>query len=239
MPAAASRENERVRRIGPGQIAVFVFLLACVVALGLGSTAVLLGGVPLGDFRGVTLVVAAVIACYLYAFLIYRLFLIALPLKEGEIAQGSRDELAVHVHFLFHLVLFNSLTTTHFLPIPLRRLVYLALGARLGANSYSAGAILDPPLTRIGDNSVVGHGAVLFSHAIEGRRLALAAIRVGSNVTIGAAAVIMPGVTIGDGAMVSAGAVVPKGTRIAAGEVWGGVPARLLKPAPADDRAVP
>ena len=228
-----------MRRIAPGQIAVFVFLLACVVALGLGSTAVLLGGVPLGDFRGVTLVAAAIVACYLYAFLIYRLFLVAVPLKEGDIEQGTRDELAVHVHFLFHLVLFNSLTTTHFLPIPLRRLVYLALGARMGDNSYSAGAILDPPLTRIGDNSVVGHGAVLFSHVIEGRRLALAAIHVGSNVTIGAAAVIMPGVTIADGAIVSAGAVVPKGTRIAAGEVWGGVPARLLKPAPTDDRAAP
>jgi hypothetical protein len=60
---AASRENQRVRRIGPGQIAVFVVLLACVLVLGLGSTAALLGGVPLGDFRGVTLVAAAVVAC--------------------------------------------------------------------------------------------------------------------------------------------------------------------------------
>jgi acetyltransferase-like isoleucine patch superfamily enzyme len=41
----------------------------------------------------------------------------------------------------------------------------------------------------------------------------------------------MSGVTIGDGAIVSAGAVVTKGSRIGKGEVWGGVPAKLLKPA--------
>ena len=49
--------------------------------------------------------------------------------------------------------------------------------------------------------------------------------------TIGATAVVMSGVTIGTGAIVSAGAVVTKGTAIGAGEVWGGVPARLLKSA--------
>ncbi|SDA22723.1 Hexapeptide repeat of succinyl-transferase [Nitrosospira sp. Nsp18] len=47
--------------------------------------------------------------------------------------------------------------------------------------------------------------------------------------TIGATAVVMSGVTICDDAIVSAGAVVTKGSRIGKGEVWGGVPAKLLK----------
>ena len=67
--------------------------------------------------------------------------------------------------------------------------------------------------------------------------MSLSAIRIGDNVTIGAAAVIMSGVQIGDGAIVSAGAVVLKDSRIGAGEVWGGVPARRLRDAqgmPAD-----
>ena len=113
--------------------------------------------------------------------------------------------------------------------MPLFRLIYLALGARLGRNTYSAGVILDPPLTRVGNNCIIGHDAVLFSHAIEGRRLSLSAIRIGNEVTIGATAVIMSGGTIGDGAMVSAGAVVTKDSRIGAGEIWGGVPAKPLK----------
>ncbi len=36
-------------------------------------------------------------------------------------------------------------------------------------------------------------------------------------------------VAIGDNAMVAANALVLKGTRIGPGEVWGGVPARLLR----------
>lgn len=218
-----------MRQITAGQITVFFSLLILILILGIFTTQLLLGKVSLGDFRGVTLVAAAIVFIYLYAFLVYRLFLHFVPLKEGEISEGSREEFAAQVNILFYLMLFNSLIRTHFLPVPLVRLIYLALGAHLGRNTYSAGTILDPPLTYIGDNCIIGHDAVLFSHAIEGKRFALAAIQIGNNVTIGATAVIMSGVIIGDGAIVSAGSVVGKGTRIGAGEIWGGVPAKLIK----------
>jgi acetyltransferase-like isoleucine patch superfamily enzyme len=174
-------------------------------------------------------VVAAVVLIYLYAFLVYRIFLSLIPLETGELKPGSRAEFAAQVNILFYLMIFNSLIRTHFLPIPLLRLVYLALGARLGRDTYSAGAILDPPLTVIGDRCIVGHDAVLFAHAIEGSHFALYPIRIGNNVTIGGMAIIMPDVVIEDEAIVSAGAVVTKGTHIGAGEIWGGVPARRLK----------
>ena len=219
-----------MRKISFGQIMFFEVLLFTAIELGILTTWFLLGGLPLGDFRGVTLVLSAVIFIYLYAFLVYRLFLHFFPLREGDVPEGSREEFAAQVNILFYLLLFNSLIRTHFLPVPLMRLVYLALGARLGANTYSAGTILDPPLTFIGDNSIIGHDAALFSHAIEGRNFSLNVIRIGNNVTVGAMAVIMSGVVIGDGAIVSAGAIVTKGTRIGAGEVWGGVPAKRLKP---------
>jgi acetyltransferase-like isoleucine patch superfamily enzyme len=192
----------------------------------------LFGRLPLGDFRGVALAAGAVVFLYLYAFGIYRGFLHCMPLQEGYLEESSKQEFVANVNILFYLILFNTLVRTHFLPVPLMRLVYLALGARLGDNSYSAGAILDPPLTSIGSHCIIGHNAVLFSHAIEGKRFELAAIRIGDNVTIGANAVIMAGVAIGDGAIVAAGSVVPKDTRIGAGEVWGGVPARLLRKGP-------
>jgi hypothetical protein len=218
-----------MRKITVGQILVFSVLFAIAVTLGISTTGVLLGSLPLGDFRGVTLVAAAILFIYLYAFLVYRLFLHFVPLQEGEITEGSRAELAAQVNILFYLILFNSLIRTHFLPVPLLRLVYQALGTRFGGNSYSAGTILDPPLTSIGSNSIIGHDAVLVSHRIEGRHFSLAPIRVGDNVTIGAMAVVLPGVTIGDGAIVSVGAVVTKGTRIGDGEIWGGIPAKRIK----------
>lgn len=218
-----------MRKISISQIVFFMFLLLVIITLGVGTTYGLLGALPLGDFRGVVLVTAGVGFVYLWAMAIYRAFLRVMPLREGELANGSREEFAAQVNILFYLFLFNSLIRTHFLPVPIMRLVYLALGARLGANTYSAGVLLDPPLTEFGDNCIIGHDAVLYSHAIEGARFSLARIRVGSHVTIGATAVVMSGVTIDDGAIVSAGAVVLKDTRIGAGEVWGGVPARRLR----------
>lgn len=222
-----------MRAIKPGQIMLFLLLLAIILTLGVGATALLLGQAPLGDFRGVVLLLAGVFLVYTAAFIVYRLFLWLLPLQEGSIPEHSRAELSANVNILFYLLLFNTLVRSHVLPVPIMRLVYLALGARLGGNTYSAGALLDPPLTEIGSNCIVGHDAVIFAHVIEGSKLELKRVRIGDGVTIGAMAIVMAGVTIGDGAIVSAGAVVGKDTRIGAGEIWGGVPARLLRAAPA------
>ncbi|MBV7538955.1 acyltransferase [Duganella sp. sic0402] len=222
-----------MRAIKPGQIIVFLCLLALILLLGAGSAALLSGVLPPGEFRAIALVAATLLLVYLYAFMVYRCFLLLLPLREGVVAENSRDELAANVNILFYLLLFNSLIRTHFIPVPLQRLIYLALGARLGVNTYSAGALLDPPLTRIGSNTIIGHDAVIFAHVIEGARLELKAVVIGNTVTIGAKAVVMAGVCIGDHAIISAGSVVTKDTQIAAGEVWGGVPARRLKAASA------
>ena len=119
-----------MRQITPPQILTFFALLFVILTLGLGTTWLLLGGLPLGDFRGVALVFAGVVFIYLYAFLVYRLFLHFVPLQEGELAEGSRAEFAAQVNILFYLILFNTLIRTHFLPVPLMRLVYLALGTR-------------------------------------------------------------------------------------------------------------
>lgn len=218
-----------MRKITLLQIIVFQILLAASIVLGISLTWLLLGSLPLGDFRGVVLVGAGIFFIYLSAFFVYRAFLLLMPLSEGELAEGSRAEFIAHINNLFYLILFNSLIRTHFLPTPIMRLVYQALGARMGRNTYSVGAILDPPLTEFGDNCIVGHDAALFSHAIEGRSFSLSRIRVGNNVTIGATAVIMSGVTIDDGAMVSAGAIVLKDTHIGPGEIWGGAPAKRIR----------
>ena len=218
-----------MREIKPSHILFFLLLLALVLVLALASTSLLFGDLPLGDFRGVAMVAAAVLLNYLFAFAVYRLFLCWLPLLDGDVAPDSRAEFIANVNILFYLIVFNSLIRTHAVPVPLMRLVYLALGARLGGNTYSAGAILDPPLTRIGKNTIIGHDAVIFSHVIEGARLELKTVYIGDGVTIGATAVVMAGVRIGDGAIVSAGAVVTKDSQIGPGEIWGGIPARLLK----------
>jgi acetyltransferase-like isoleucine patch superfamily enzyme len=222
-----------MRKITPPQILVFVAL--CAFAAGLG----VLAGIATyrlmapGDFRGIVVVAITAVAVFVFAIAAYRLLLWVAPLREGYVHEGSREEFVYHVYELFQLVLFQPLTRSHVVPVPLMRLIYRGLGARFGDNSYSGGTLLDPPLTSMGDNCIVGHDAVLFCHAVEGRSLALAPIVLGNNVTIGAKAVVMPGVTIGDDAVVAVGSVVAKGTRIGDGELWGGTPARKLRDIPA------
>lgn len=223
-----------MRKITAGQIGFFLALLAVIILLAVISTELLARKEWLGDFYAVIYVLLLVTFVYAWAFVIYRLFLRVLPLQEGYIEPGSRAEFVAQVDTLFYLMLFYSLIRTNFLPVPIKTFVYTLLGAKIGANSYSPGAILDPPLTEIGDNTIIGHAATLYSHAIEGHHFALDRIVLGNNVTVGAHAVIMSGVTVGDGAIVSAGAIVKKGTRIGAGEHWGGVPARRIDSAASD-----
>lgn len=217
-----------MRKITFGPVAIFFVCLSIAIGFAALTTAALLDLIPLGEFRGVIGVAIGLVSVYVFALLLYRVLLLVTPLREGPIAEGSRDEFNYHVYVLFHLILFQLLTRS--VPVPLTRAIYRALGARLGNNTYSAGTILDPPLTIVGHNTIIGYDAVLISHLVNGRELSLAAIRIGDNVTIGAKAVIMPGVVIGDGAIVGVGAVVAKHCRIGSGERWGGIPARLIRP---------
>jgi serine acetyltransferase len=218
-----------VRKIRFSQILVFSALVAIALALAILTTVFILGRLPLGDFRGLALVVAAIAFLYVYALLLYRLFLACYPLRTGEIEPGSGQEFIYHVYLLFYLILFYPVMRSGAFPVPLMRFIYQALGARLGPNTYSSGIILDPGFVEIGGNCIVGQFALLVPHVIEGTRLAHYPIRLGDNVTIGAHAVVLSDVTIDDNAIVATGAIVPKGTRIGASETWGGVPARLLK----------
>lgn len=218
-----------MRKITLPQISLFMLLFGGSIVSGVVTAYSVLGMLPLGDYRGIAIVVGAIVFIYLYAFIMYRLFLYFSPLVEGDLPEGSRAEFNAQVNILFYLLLFNSLIRTHFVPVPIMRFVYLVLGARLGDNTYSAGALLDPPLTEIGANCIIGHDAVIFCHAIEGKHFSLAKVQIGDGVTIGAGAIIMSDVKIGDGAIVPAGAVVLKGTQIAPGEIWGGVPAKRIK----------
>lgn len=218
-----------MRKITGMQILVFSLLAWSAVLFACVTDYLLLGNLPLGDFRGVALVIAGIGLIECYAVVCYRLFLGAFPLEEGEVEEGSRQEFIYHVYILFFLVFFYPIIRSGFWPAPLMRLYYLALGARLGLNSYSQGIIHDPLFVEIGANSTVGQSALLIPHVIEGHKLAHYTIRIGNDVTVGALSAVLPGVQIGDGSTVATGSVVTKGTQIGPGEIWGGVPAKRLR----------
>lgn len=218
-----------MRAIRKISVALFAAVLAPVLALAVATA--WWGGRqlgPPGELRGVAVSAAAIVVFYAYAVAAHRLMLSLAPLGEGHIAEGTAGELRYQVYILFYLFLFNSLIRCRAIPIPFMRLVYLALGARLGRGTYVAGILFDPLLVTIGADTLVGEAALLVPHVIEGSTLAHYRITIGCNVTIGAHAIVLAGVMIGDDVIVAANAVVTKNTRIPAGETWGGTPARRL-----------
>jgi serine acetyltransferase len=215
-----------MRKISPLQISVFMGFLLLALSLSVLTTWLLLGRVSFGDFRGIVLTLTAILLLYGYAILNYRVFLRFFPLRAGEIEAGSGQEFVYHVYILHYLMLFYPLMQSHVLPVPLLRLYYQLLGAKLGANTWGPGTILDPPFVEIGDDCIVGMDAILCPHVIEGDRLAHYPIKIGNKVTIGAGATILSNVEIGDGAIIGMRSLVAKGSRVGAGELWTGIPAR-------------
>ncbi|MCK4374990.1 MAG: hypothetical protein KAX19_06655 [Candidatus Brocadiae bacterium] len=113
---------------------------------------------------------------------------------------------------------------------PQRWFFYRLMGARIDRTFFIGwGArILDPWALEVGRDAVIGAGAVICGHVLEGGIVTIEAVRIGAGATVGVGAIVFPGVEVGPGAIVAAGAVVTKGTVIPAGEVWAGVPARKI-----------
>ncbi len=218
-----------MRKIDSKPIKVFLALFISSSALAIFSALAILQIIPLGAYKAITTITFSVFMVYLFNMAAYRFFLWKWPLSEGQCIEGSRSDFIYNVYILFYLILFNPLIYTLLIPVPIMRCVYIALGARFGKNTYSTGVILDPPLVQLGDNTIIGFGSVLCAHAVEGNRLYLSRIKIGSNVTIGMKSIVMAGVTIEDGGIIAAGSLVKKGSYIKAGEIWGGIPAKPIQ----------
>jgi acetyltransferase-like isoleucine patch superfamily enzyme len=160
------------------------------------------------------------------AILAFRLIQVWAPVPCGSIAANSKGERRAFLYMLHYLLVFNPLIFNRAVPFPLLRVILRALGARMGENSYCAGIMMDPQFVTMGRDSIIGNGAMVISHVIEGDELGFFPVSIGDRVTIGAGAIIMADVEIGDGVVVAVQSVVAKGTRIPPGETWGGTPAR-------------
>lgn len=218
-----------MRKIPPAAILVFLSLLILAIVLTFLLSKLILKNFSFGELAVFIKLLIIVVLFYFFSILFYRVFLQFYPLTEGFIIVNSQEEFVYCVYMLFYIFLFSALIRNTFLPLPLMRLIYLLLGGKWGENTYCSGVILDPPLTFIGNNTLLGFDCLLYSHAHEGNNFVLSAIQIGDHVTVGARAIIMPGVTIGDGAIVAAGAVVTKGVTIGPNELWAGIPARKIK----------
>lgn len=89
---------------------------------------------------------------------------------------------------------------------------------------------------RVGDNSAIGPGVIIYSQNHVFRRndipfieqgYDLAPVTIGSNTWVASRVIVLPGVTIGDDCVIAAGAVVT--ADVPSGVMVGGVPARVIR----------
>jgi len=152
-----------------------------------------------------------------------------LRLKEGAHKMFSLESFKwAFVNSLYLLINFTFID--FILLTPFANLLQRLLGARLGKNvQINSKFIFDATLLEIGDNTVVGGGAIIIGHVVERGVLKLKKVKIGKNVTIGSHATIMPGCEIGDNAIIGAGAVLLKNTKIEPHSMWYGVPAENIR----------
>lgn len=105
--------------------------------------------------------------------------------------------------------------------------IHLGTGVFINAGCV----ILDSAPVHIGNNTLIGTGAQILCadhhRDVDKRRLGIEIaypINIGSDVWIGAGAIVLPGVSIADNAIIGAGSVVTKD--VEKGETVVGVPAR-------------
>jgi len=110
--------------------------------------------------------------------------------------------------------------------------VYLRLlGMKVGKNTLVGGAIQDPCITEIGENTTMGEYAVIYGHIHDTKEgtILIAPVKIGKDCVIGAGAILMPGVVVKDGVTIAAGAVVPKNQVLKKGKIYAGIPAKELE----------
>jgi non-ribosomal peptide synthetase-like protein len=152
-------------------------------------------------------------------------FILRLRLKEGNYPLFSLT--ALKWAFISSLYLMINFTFIDFILLtPFANILLRLLGARLGKNvQINSKNIFDATLVEIGDNTVVGGGAIIIGHVVERGILKLKPVKIGKNVTIGSHSTITPGCEIGDRSIIGAGAVLLKNTKVEPRSVYYGIPA--------------
>lgn len=149
------------------------------------------------------------------------------PLREGDYTMHHPQFTLWKVqHVVGEL---GKLALSLFFPVFARPAFYALFGARVGKNVAIAGKILDPRLTVLEDQCVLGEGCIVTSHTMVRDRFILREVRIGKGATVGVGSILMPGVKIGPGAVLLPGSVLKADTEVPAGELWGGVPAVRIR----------
>lgn len=98
---------------------------------------------------------------------------------------------------------------------------------RMGTAFFNAW--VDSEFLEVGDNAMIGLGAVVLSAAVVGDYFIIKKTKIGDSVLIGAHAIVMPGTVIEDNAILGAMSSTTIGQKLEAGWTYMGTPAKKFK----------
>ena len=93
----------------------------------------------------------------------------------------------------------------------------ISIGARSNIQDNAVLHLADNFGVILGEDVVVGHGAILH------------ACTIGNNVLVGMGSIVMDGAEVGDDCVIAAGALVPPGKKIPAGSLVVGAPGKVAR----------
>jgi acetyltransferase-like isoleucine patch superfamily enzyme len=140
-------------------------------------------------------------------------------LEDGYYQKDSEDWLLyefyqIYYTFLPHFIWFFAF----FLESKFRHVWF---GAKIGDRTIlGGGRLLPPDRVTIGENCMIGLGALVCAHVYQDDTLYLKKIKLGNNVTVGGYAIIFAGAEIGDNVIIGANTVVPQDRVVPPNSIW-------------------
>ena len=118
---------------------------------------------------------------------------------------------------------------TYLIPSWYANLYYRIMGAKVAKGAHVNSLLInDPQHVSIGRGAIIGGGAIINSHSVEGDILYVAKNNIGDKATVGLGSVLLSGACVGNSAILGARSFIPKNKIIPHGERWAGVPAKKI-----------
>lgn len=178
----------------------------------------------LGDYHAIFNFFIFLLLYGVISGLTVQLLLKVKPFQYGDFSM--EDSQFTYWKLLTVIYLLGEFFLSPFTTVFTKPLIAKLFGAKIGKNVAIAGTIDDPYSVTIGDNSIIGQGALISGNFTTKDKIHFGKVVIGENVTIGVNTVVSPDTKIDDNSILSIGAVVLTGTKIPSNEIWRGNPAR-------------
>ncbi|MHA1720306.1 MAG: acyltransferase [Promethearchaeota archaeon] len=145
------------------------------------------------QFYGLTLV---------FSWIIYQIFKMIEPPKEGEFTLESREFRFYSYRFW---IIYYMTYIARAMPLPwVDYLAYRIFSLKTGGNNVLYDSWIDPEFLEIGENCMISLNTQLFSHCIYRNKFVVKRIIIEDSGIAGAGAIVAPGTVIGKGAVLGA-----------------------------------